>query len=105
MGLMEALTSPSGDRGRIVWFVDPPYTMSGGKQAGKRLYTNHQVDHQRLFAMLADSDCDFLMTYDVTSETARLVDRYGFAAVRAAPRTAHHHRVPEMIITRRPVFV
>ncbi len=88
----------------VAMFVDPPYT-AGGKRAGKRLYyAHHEIDHQRLFAVLADSDVDFLMTYDMAPEIIELVNRHGFAAVRVAMKNTHHARLSELVVTRRPVF-
>lgn len=87
----------------VVMFIDPPYT-AGGKRAGKRLYAHHEIDHERLFAVLADSDVDFLMTYDMAPEIIELVNRHGFTAVRVAMKNTHHARLNELVVTRRPVF-
>ena len=84
-------------------FVDPPYT-AGGKRAGKRLYSNHEVDHARLFETLADSKANFLMTYDRAPEIVELVKRHSFSAVEVTMKNTHHARLPELIITRNPVF-
>ena len=85
-------------------FADPPYTTGGGKRAGRGLYNHHEVDHNRLFAQLANSGVAFLMTYDISPEVVDLVDRYGFHAVKVEPRTAKHRTVPEILVTRTPVF-
>lgn len=84
-------------------FVDPPYT-AGGKRAGKRLYAHHDLDHAKLFEMLADSQCSFLMTYDMSPEILTLVRRHRFAAVRVAMKTSHHARMNEIVITRHRLF-
>lgn len=84
-------------------FVDPPYT-AGGKRAGARLYTHNALAHERLFAMLADCNANFLMTYDRASEIVALVRKHGFHAVQVLMKNTHHNRVPELIITPRPVF-
>lgn len=84
-------------------FVDPPYT-AGGKRAGRRLYANHDVDHSRIFEMLADCGADFLMTYDAAPEIVELVRKHGFAAVRVTMRNTHHARVPELVVTRTHVL-
>ena len=97
--LLETL-SGAGD---LAVFVDPPYT-AGGKRAGKRLYSNHEVDHARLFEVLADSDANFLMTYDRSPEIAELIKRHGFSAVAVTMKTTHHARLAELVITREPVF-
>lgn len=93
------------DRARVntVVFVDPPYT-AGGKRAGARLYRYNTLDHARLFALLADSDADFLMTYDQAPEIEALVRRHKFHAVRVTMKNAHHARLPELVITPQPYF-
>ena len=86
-----------------VAFIDPPYT-AGGKRAGNRLYTHHQIDHRRLFKILAETSVDFLMTYDRSPEIADLIDEYGFHAAQVVMKNTHHARISELVITRRPVF-
>ena len=93
------LTRPSG----MVVFIDPPYT-ADGKQAGKRLYSCNDVDHARIFEMLAESDADFLMTYDLSSQIVDLARKYRFHAVQVFMKTTHHNRIPELVITRDAVF-
>ncbi len=102
MKWMAALLAGGG--AEFVVFVDPPYT-AGGKRAGKRLYAHNEVDHPRLFEMLADSGADFLMTYDRAPEIERLIRRHRFCAVEVLMKNTHHARVPELVITPRPVFV
>ena len=87
-----------------VVFVDPPYT-AGGKRAGRRLYAHNEVDHPKLFELLAESGAEFLMTYDKAPEIISLSEKYGFHAVRVIMKNTHHARIPELIITPRPVFV
>ena len=87
-----------------VVFVDPPYT-AGGKRAGKRLYTHNEIDHHRLFGILADSKSDFLMTYDKAPEIVSLSSKHGFHLVQVTMKNTHHAKVPELIITPEPVFV
>ena len=87
-----------------VVFADPPYT-AGGKRAGKRLYAHNEIDHPKLFEMLAESGVEFLMTYDRAPEIVSLSEKYGFHAVRVMMKNTHHARIPELIITPKPVFV
>lgn len=87
----------------IAVFVDPPYT-AGGKRAGKRLYAHNEIDHPRLFRMLADSGVNFLMTYDCAPEVEAWVGEYDFSAVQVVMKNTHHARVPELVISRLPVF-
>ncbi len=89
----------------VALFIDPPYTGGGGKRAGKRLYAHNVVDHARLFAMLADSQASFLMTYDRSLEVESLIGKCGFHAVQVVMKSGHHTRLPELVITRQPTFV
>lgn len=88
----------------VAFFVDPPYTGAGGKRAGERLYAHNEVDHARLFAMLAESGANFLMTYDCSPEVESLIALHGFHAVRVMMKNGHHERLPELVITPTPVF-
>lgn len=85
-------------------FVDPPYTAQGGKRAGSRLYAHSDIDHARLFAMLAEHGSNFLMTYDAAPEIVDLVRRHGFRAVRLSMKNGHHNRLSELVITSEPLF-
>jgi len=102
MGVLAALGRGMGQG--VVYFVDPPYT-AGGKRAGKRLYVHNEIDHLRLFELLAESGADFLMTYDLSHEILNLVQEHGFFAVQVTMKNTHHARIPELVITNRPVFV
>ena len=97
MTLLES--APTG----AVMFVDPPYS-AGGKRAGQRLYAHNQLDHARLFTLLANTNTDFLMTYDRSREIENLVRTHGFRAVQVAMKNTHHARVPELVITRTRMF-
>ena len=88
----------------VALFVDPPYTGGGGKRAGKRLYAHNDVDHARLFSMLADSNADFLMTYDRSLQIESLIESHSFHAVQVMMKSGHHARLPELVITRYPAF-
>lgn len=84
-------------------FVDPPYT-AGGKRAGRRLYAHHEIDHKFLFSILADTNVDFLMTYDMSDEIVSLVRHHAFVVVRVAMKTSHHTRLDELVVTPRHLF-
>ena len=99
MRLLESMVLVDG----AAVFVDPPYT-AGGKRAGRRLYANHEVNHRRIFEVLAGCGADFLMTYDAAPEIVELVRRHGFAAARVMMKNTHHSRVAELVITRTHVF-
>lgn len=101
MKVMESLLQDVDEE--VVLFVDPPYT-AGGKRAGKRLYLHNKIDHPLLFKMLAESKAEFLMTYDLSDEIITLVGEHSFHAVQVTMKNAHHARIPELVITSRPVF-
>ena len=103
MELLEETLATAEPSGTVV-FIDPPYT-AGGKRPGLRLYNHNNVDHPRLFAILAESEADFLMTYDMSADILDLVARYNFHAVRVVMKSTHHYRQEELAITRRPVFI
>lgn len=106
--LLEELLGRAGSgsecRSDTVVFADPPYT-AGGKRAGRRLYAHNEIDHRRLFELLADSGARFLMTYDRSTEIVTLGKKHGFHAVQVTMKNTHHNRIPELIITPEPVFV
>ena len=101
MTLLEQLLSD--DIRNTFIFVDPPYT-AGGKRAGQRLYNHNCVDHTRLFAMLADSSANFLMTYDESPEIQELIAYHGLHTVRVVMKNTHHARISELVITPNKVF-
>ncbi len=100
--LLKQLLLSDGIR-NIAVFIDPPYT-AGGKKAGQRLYNHNCVDHARLFAMLADSSANFLLTYDESPEILDLIAYHGFHAVRVVMKNTHHAKVSELVITPGEVF-
>ncbi len=102
LSLLESLLSHLGRDAAV--FADPPYT-AGGKKAGSRLYAHNELDHGRLFELLHDSQVNFLMTYDCSPEILSLVSAHGFAVAGVLMKNTHHNRVPELVITREPVFV
>lgn len=83
----------------IAFFVDPPYT-AGGKKAGRRLYAHNELDHERLFSILASAKGDFLMTYDYSDEILALAGRHGFDVEAVAMTNTHHARMNELLVGR-----
>lgn len=84
-------------------FIDPPYTF-GGKRAGTRLYAHTDVDHERVFEIVAKHNCNFLMTYDQSPEIEELIRSHGFSAATVQMKNAHHNPMAELLITREPLF-
>ena len=85
-------------------FLDPPYTAQGGKRAGKRLYAHSTIDHAHLFDVLADTEANFLMTYDAAPEVVDLVRHHGFHTVSLSMKNGHHNQLSELVITSDPLF-
>jgi len=82
------------------FFVDPPYTAGGGKQAGRRLYRHSELDHERLFRLMEDVRGDFLMTYEDHRDVQEMALGHGFAVRRVAMKSTHHARMTELLIGR-----
>lgn len=78
-----------------VFYIDPPYTL-----AARRLYTVWKIDHAKLFAAMAECKGDFLMSYDNTSEVARLAKEHGFESRPIAMKSTHHAKMTELLIGR-----
>ena len=76
-----------------VFYIDPPYTL-----AARRLYTVWKIDHAKLFAAMAACQGDFLMSYDNTSEVARLAKEHEFQSRPIAMKNTHHAKMTELLI-------
>lgn len=94
-----AVIAEHADRADAVFFADPPYT-AAGKKPGRRLYTHAEIDHERLFALLATVSGDFLLTYDNIDAVQALAARHGFAARPVAMKNTHHAKQTELLIGR-----
>jgi len=84
---------------RAAIFIDPPYT-AAGKKAGKRLYSHHFLDHERLFAVTHNCQGDFLMTYDNADDVVQMAERHGFQTRTIAMKNTHHAVMKELLIGR-----
>ena len=58
----------------------------------------------RLNRILADTETDFLMTYDASEEVIDLIRKHDFRSVYVKMKTTHHTHNFELIITRRELF-
>jgi len=79
------------------YFIDPPYT-AGGKNAGKRLYTHNEVDHEKLFALMASVRGSVMLTYDDTPEVREMALRHGFRIAPIPMKNSHHEIIRELLI-------
>lgn len=82
-----------------VTFIDPPYT-AGGKNAGRRLYTHSEFDHEELFRVAITLSGDFLMTYDNAGAVKELAETYGLDVQAVAMRNTHLAEMKELLIGR-----
>ncbi len=82
-------------RKNSVFFVDPPYTVTG-----RRLYRHSVLDHAKLFRMLAETNGDFLMTYDKSPEIEELVRANNFDYENVSMKGRLNLRKTELLIGR-----
>ena len=94
---LEAISAHAHDP-KVAFFVDPPYT-AGGKKAGRRLYAHNDVNHEALFASLAQVAGKTLLTYDEAPEVLALAIKYGFQTQRVPMKNTHHAKVHELLLT------
>jgi DNA adenine methylase len=76
------------------FFIDPPYTI-----AGKRLYTHFNVDHERLFRIVAKLRGKFMLTYDDTHEIRQLAEKYNLRYKTTSMKSTLHYEKSEVIIS------
>jgi DNA adenine methylase len=79
------------------FFVDPPYT-AGGRNAGRRLYENSEIDHQILFSQMASVRGSFMMTYDDVPAVRGMALEHGFRLSTVQMKTTHHKVINELLI-------
>ena len=82
-----------------VFFIDPPYT-AGGKNAGTRLYTHSEVNHEDLFRIVQSLAGDFIMTYDNTPEILGLAHAHGFQTRAIPMKNTHNAAMTELLVGR-----
>jgi DNA adenine methylase len=81
----------------VVFFLDPPYTASS-KRPGARLYNYCELDHEKLFALLATITGNFLITYDNADEVKELAHQYNFDYEAVPMKSTHHAELSELLI-------
>jgi DNA adenine methylase len=79
------------------FFIDPPYT-AGGKNAGKRLYTHNEIDHEGLFALMASVKGSVMLTYDDAPEVHAMAEKHGFRVQPIPMKNTHHALIRELLI-------
>ena len=75
------------------FYIDPPYTL-----AARRLYKVWEMDHAKLFELMAACRGDFLMSYDNTAEIAALSKKHGFQCEPISMKSSHHAKMTELLI-------
>jgi len=91
------VVSRYADDADAFFFVDPPYT-AGGKKAGARLYAHSEVDHERLFTLLASVRGSVMMTYDDTPEVRRMGEHHGFHIAPVPMKNTNHKVIRELLV-------
>lgn len=94
----------NANRTDTVFFIDPPYTASG-KQAGSRLYSHPNLNHELLFATADSLAGDFLMTYDDAEEVRGLAHSHRFDMQTVAMKNTHHAKMSELLIGRSLIWM
>jgi DNA adenine methylase len=79
------------------FFIDPPYT-AGGRNAGRRLYANSEIDHQALFSVMASVKGPAMLTYHDVPEVRQMALEHGFRVSEVTMRTVHHKVINELAI-------
>lgn len=82
-----------------VIFVDPPYT-AGAKSAGKRLYTHHALDHERLFRACAGLRVPWLMTHEHDPNVMALAWQNGLSWRSVKMVSGHNVTARELVVGR-----
>lgn len=77
------------------FYIDPPYTV-----AARRLYVAWDVDHEKLFSLMANCKGDFVMSYDNTVEVVKMAEKYRFETKPVAMKNTHHAKMNELLIGR-----
>lgn len=90
--IQQFITNPNA-----YFFVDPPYT-AGGKKSGSRLYTHNEVDHERLFSLMATARGPVMLTYDDAPEVRELAMRHQFRIQPVLMKNTHHAIIRELLI-------
>ena len=85
------------DEPAACFFIDPPYT-AGNKKAGKRLYTHNEVDHERLFALMASVKGAVMMSYDDDLTVRNMAEKYGFRVESVPMKNTHHAVMLELLL-------
>ena len=93
-----SLVESCKDNEAAAFFIDPPYT-AAGKQAGRRLYTYNEIDHEDLFERMSRVRGDFMMTYDESPDVVEMARKRGFYLAKVPMKNTHHAVVYELLIT------
>jgi DNA adenine methylase len=82
------------DNEEAFFFIDPPYI-----KAAKRLYTFHDIDHEKLFEKVSRIRGKFLLTYDDDPLVRFFANKYNLLYKIIPMKTTHHLEKNELLIT------
>jgi DNA adenine methylase len=85
------------DDKNTAYFIDPPYT-AAGKKAGRRLYSHHELDHDKLFDYFKNAKSNFLFTYDDSEDLRNMARSRGYKFELIPMKNTHHSTMNELII-------
>jgi DNA adenine methylase len=91
-------------RANCAFFVDPPYT-ANGKGPGYRLYRFAEIDHEKLFGLLAQLSGACFVTYHPAAPVRRIGEQFGFKSSSTGMRTTHHRHRRELVFLKSAVSV
>ena len=83
-----------------MFFIDPPYSVPGGKRAGSRLYTHWKIDHEGLFDLCDGLSGQFILTYDNAAEVVDMARRRGFQSREITMKNTHHAKMSELAVSK-----
>lgn len=89
------VVSDYASRKSAVFFVDPPYT-----EAGKRIYSHWELDHEALLKRLSKVIGDFIVTYDDTSQTRKWARATGLKCENINMKATSHLVKQELLVGR-----
>lgn len=95
LAVLEAMRQERG----ISYFVDPPYTATP-RSPGHRLYAHAELDHARLFALVAELRGPFLMTHEESPPVRGWAEAWGFQVRPLLTFTAHGREGKELLLGR-----
>ena len=92
---LDTLSHMCSNAGEAVCFADPPYP-----EAGSRLYSLGDFNHERLFAILAIWRGRFMLTHEDCPYIRNLAAKYSFHTSKIIMHTRSHQHKQELVISK-----